>query len=60
MNPWSARDVDVRLEGRTAGASVNLQQETLIEKQYVAEVTDGELNVMVHSPKRTSSMEIRF
>ena len=54
MNPWSARDVDVKLEGRTAGASVNLQKETLIEKQYAAEVTDGELNVMVHSPKRTN------
>lgn len=54
MNPWSDRDVDVKLEGRTAGASANLQQETLIEKQYTVEVTDGELNVMVHSPKRTN------
>ena len=54
MNPWSTRDVDVKLEGRTAGTSVSLQQETLIEKRYAAAVTDGELNVMVHSPKRTN------
>lgn len=53
MNPWSDRNVDVKLEGRMAVTSVNLQQETLIERRFAVEVTDGELNVMVHSPKRT-------
>lgn len=54
QNPWSARNVDIKLEGETVEEDLNLTQSTLIEKEYKVEVTDGELNLMVHSPDRTS------
>ena len=53
-NPWSARNVNVTLEGETAERSLILPQGTTVEETYNIEVKDGELNVMVHNPNRTS------
>ncbi|WP_374972135.1 xylosidase/arabinofuranosidase [Blautia producta] len=53
-NPWDTRNVDIKLEGETVESDLNLTKSQLIEKTYKTEVTDGELNVMVHSPKRTN------
>ncbi|MCR5527390.1 MAG: family 43 glycosylhydrolase [Lachnospiraceae bacterium] len=53
-NPWSSRVVNVTLEGETAARSLSLPQGTLVEETYDVEVKDGELNVMIHNPNRTS------
>nr|WP_288978799.1 Ig-like domain-containing protein [uncultured Blautia sp.] len=53
-NPWDTRNVDIKLEGETVESDLTLTKSQLIEKTYKTEVTDGELNVMVHSPKRTN------
>lgn len=53
-NPWDTRNVDIRLEGKTVQSDLKLTKGQLVEKTYETAVTDGELNVMVHSPKRTN------
>ena len=53
-NPWDTRNVDIKLEGETVESDLKLTKGQLVEKSYKVEVHDGELNVMVHSPKRTN------
>ncbi|RPF42080.1 putative sugar-binding protein [Hydrogenoanaerobacterium saccharovorans] len=53
-NPWSGRTVNIQLEGETLQDSLMLKEAELVEREYIAAVTDGELNVMVHNPYRTS------
>lgn len=53
-NIWDARTVDIVLEGKTVQQDLNLKKGTLIEQTYEVEVKDGQLNLMVHGPNRTS------
>nr|MCR4903109.1 family 43 glycosylhydrolase [Butyrivibrio sp.] len=53
-NPWSSRTVDIVLEGETVADAITLGESTLVENTYQVTVSDGELNVFVHNPDRTS------
>lgn len=54
-NPWDARTMDVVLEDVTVKESLAVKKGTLVEETYSVTVTDGELNVKLHNPKRTST-----
>jgi hypothetical protein len=46
---WTNRDVDLRAEGRSL-EQVNAPSGSLLERTYTVEVTDGTLDLEVHSP----------
>ena len=53
-NPWSTRNVNITLEGKTVETSLALTQNKWITKTYRTAVKDGELNLFVHNPNRTN------
>ena len=52
---WGTKSIDVKLEGKTVGKEISINDKNVTEKKYNVIVEDGELNVMVHNPRRTSS-----
>lgn len=54
-NPWDERTMDVVLEDVTVKESLSVKKGTLVEETYSVTVTDGELNVKLHNPKRTGT-----
>lgn len=53
-NPWDTRPVDVVFEGNTVKSGLTLTKGQLVEQTWDVTVNDGELNVFVHNPNRTS------
>lgn len=53
-NPWDTRPVDVVLEDQTVKSGLTLTKGQLVEQTWDVTVNDGELNVFVHNPNRTS------
>ncbi len=56
-NPWSARTVDISLEGKAVETKLQLTQNQWISKTYRVTVKDGELNVLLHNPSRTDNSQ---
>ncbi len=56
-NPWSDRDVNISLEGQEVESGLTLGQNAWVSKTYRVKVTDGELNVLVNNPNRTSTSQ---
>ncbi|WP_167958146.1 bacterial Ig-like domain-containing protein [Anaerosporobacter faecicola] len=52
---WSSRKMDYVLEDTTVASQVTLTKGTNVEKSYTVTVSDGELNVKLHNPNRTST-----
>ena len=53
-NPWDSRSVSVYLEGESVEDKVPLTKDEEITRTYTQSVVDGELNVRVHNPNRSS------
>ncbi len=56
-NPWSARTIDITMEGKKVQTKLQLPQNTWISKTYRVTVKDGELNVLLHNPNRTDKSQ---
>ncbi len=56
-NPWSARTIDITMEGKKVETKLQLPQNTWISKTYRVTVKDGELNVLLHNPGRTDKSQ---
>ncbi len=54
-SPWSSRDISYSLEGKEVESGLTLGQNSLVERTYNVEVTDGELNLYAYATNRTSS-----
>ncbi|AQP53652.1 hypothetical protein CBF34_10780 [Vagococcus penaei] len=54
---WDNRLVNIMLEGQTVAADVELNNGQWESKTFVTEVTDGQLNVGIKSPRRDSSKQ---
>ncbi|WP_029231365.1 Ig-like domain-containing protein [Butyrivibrio sp. VCB2006] len=54
-SPWSARDISYDIEGTCVESGLNLGQNSLVERTYNVEVTDGTLNLYAYATNRTSS-----
>lgn len=52
---WDERVVNICLEGQTVATDISLGQYEWVAKTFTTTVTDGELNVDVKAPRRTSS-----
>ena len=56
--PWSgSRKLNIKLEDEVVENQMTISTNTWITKTYTTEVTDGELNVLVQNPKRTSQYQ---
>lgn len=53
-NPWDSRSTAIELEGENVDENVSLTKGEAIERTYIQEVIDGELNVRIHNPNRSS------
>lgn len=56
-NPWSARMVDITMEGKKVETKLQLPQNIWVSKTYRVTVKDGELNVLLHNPDRTDKSQ---
>lgn len=54
---WDERWVNISLEGKTVATDIELGYGEWVCKTFMAEVTDGVLNVEVGSPRRNSSKQ---
>lgn len=54
---WDKRVVNVMLEGSTVATDVSLEQNSWVSRTFTTKVTDGELNVLVKAPRRTSTKQ---
>lgn len=52
---WDSRIVNICLEGETVATDVSLGYGEWVSRTFTTTVTDGELNVQVKSPRRTSA-----
>lgn len=53
-NPWDTRTTSIYLEGKSVEDNVSLTKGEEVVKTYNQYVSDGELNVRVHNPNRSS------
>ena len=54
---WDKRVVNVMLEGSTVATDISLEQNSWVSRTFTTKVTDGELNVLVKAPRRTSTKQ---
>lgn len=54
---WDKRSVNIKLEDETVATDVALNKGEWVSRTFTAKVTDGELNVDISSPRRTSTKE---
>ena len=54
---WDKRVVNVMLEGSTVATDISLEQNSWVNRTFTTKVTDGELNVLVKAPRRTSTKQ---
>ncbi len=54
---WDNRSVNILLEGETVATDVELNYSEWVSRTFTATVTDGELNVEVKAPRRTSERQ---
>ncbi len=54
---WDTRSVNISLEGQTVATDIELGYGKWVSKTFTTTVTDGELNVDIKSPRRTSSKQ---
>lgn len=52
---WDNRSVNIKLEDETVATDVALNSGEWVSRTFTAKVTDGELNVDISSPRRTST-----
>lgn len=52
---WDDRSVNIKLEDETVATDVALNKGEWVSRTFTAKVTDGELNVDISSPRRTST-----
>lgn len=53
-NPWDSRSLAIELEGKNVEENVKLTKGEAVERTYTQQVIDGELNVRIHNPNRSS------
>lgn len=53
-NPWDTRTTSIYLEGKSVADNVSLTKGEEVVKTYTQDVSDGELNVRIHNPNRSS------
>lgn len=56
-NPWSARTIDITMEGKKVETKLQLAQNQWVSKTYRVTVKDGELNVLLNNPNRTDKSQ---
>lgn len=54
---WDDRSVNISLEGQTVATDVSLPYGKWVSRTFTTTVTDGELNVDIKAPRRTSSKQ---
>ena len=54
---WDNRSVNILLENETVASDVSVNYGEWVSRTFTVEVTDGELNVDVKSPRRTSTKQ---
>ena len=54
---WDKSVVNVMLEGSTVATDISLEQNSWVNRTFTTKVTDGELNVLVKAPRRTSTKQ---
>ena len=54
---WNDRSVNIQLEGETVATDIGVGYNQWVERTFTTKVTDGELNVDISSPRRTSTKQ---
>ncbi|WP_027295355.1 family 43 glycosylhydrolase [Robinsoniella sp. KNHs210] len=54
---WDNRLVNIMLEGETVATDISVNYGEWVSRTFTTKVTDGELNLLVKSPRRTSGKE---
>ncbi len=54
---WDGRSVNIQLENETVATDVSVGYNRWVSRTFITKVTDGELNVDISSPRRTSTKQ---